>query len=81
MDNLVFGRRITEEVFQNGNIVNHVVHTEPSIPLDNLQELWDNIIEQVARLKNEDILTFTISCDHDTRQPNRMVVVGKRLLK
>ena len=78
---LSYGRIITEEVYRDGSIVNGIVHTESSIKLDGLQELWNNLIQQVGRLKTEDSITLTIECERHTREPNRMVVNSKRLLK
>lgn len=78
---LSYGRVITEEVYKNGAIVNGIVHTEASIKIDGLQQLWDNLIQQVGRLQTEDSITLTIECERNTREPSRMIVNTKHSIK
>jgi hypothetical protein len=78
---LSYGRIITEEIYQNGTVVGNIVKTEDSLRIHSLQELWDNLIQQVARLESEDSISFTIEADHHTRKPIRIILNTQRLIK
>ena len=90
---LNYGRVFTEQVYDDGSIkiieevlraktvINTIVRNEESVPILNLQELWNNIIQQVSRLQTEDSITLTIECERHTREPNRMVINSKHLIK
>ena len=81
MDNLVYGKRITEEVYREGSVISGATTTEVSIKLDGLQQLWDNLIMQVGRLQTEDEIDFKLKCDKESRLPRLMIVSSKRVLK
>jgi hypothetical protein len=75
--NIVYGKVTTHETYKNGNVSVRKQRVEESIPLNNKQELLDNIFNQLLKLKTDDSVEFKVYADKRTHEPYRIVVVSE----
>lgn len=77
---LSFGKVITEQSYQHGNVVNTVRRTNISVAINSRQQLLDYIFDQLKQLQDCESVAFEVFADKHTHEPIRIVVTSEEKL-